>query len=317
MNIYYPLVSVIITNYNHANWVAERIESVLNQTYKNLEIFIFDDASTDNSKEVLHRYVNHPKVKKIIFNETNSGSPFQQWRKAFQMVNGDLIWIAESDDYNHPEFLSSLIPAFENADCVLAHSELIFVDPLGNPISEIITKTSTWYSGEEFLKQKMVLFDSLCNTGQVVFRKNALNNISEAYLDNKLSGDYRLFCEIIIQGKVFASGLPHAFFRKHEAELTTKYVGTIVYHQEHFVVLDWLIKKGIANPKVIRRIAYHELVQLYCIHKGMPKEEATALFTLFRNACKKHNQPIPSFRAKLKSYMIKGAHYYRTKLRNG
>lgn len=49
----YPLVSVIIPNYNHARYLDERIQSVMNQTYQNLEVIILDDKSTDNSVEVI------------------------------------------------------------------------------------------------------------------------------------------------------------------------------------------------------------------------------------------------------------------------
>jgi len=52
----WPLVSVIIPNYNHARFLDERILSILNQTYQNFELIILDDKSTDNSVEVINKY---------------------------------------------------------------------------------------------------------------------------------------------------------------------------------------------------------------------------------------------------------------------
>ena len=75
------LVSVIIPNYNHARYLDERIQSVLNQTYQNFEVIILDDKSTDNSREVIEKYRAHPKIVHIIYNEINSGSTFRQWEK--------------------------------------------------------------------------------------------------------------------------------------------------------------------------------------------------------------------------------------------
>ena len=77
------MVSVIIPNYNHAKYLEERIDSVLNQSYKDFEVIVLDDYSTDNSKEVINKYAGHPKVSHIILNEENSGSTFKQWHKGF------------------------------------------------------------------------------------------------------------------------------------------------------------------------------------------------------------------------------------------
>jgi glycosyltransferase involved in cell wall biosynthesis len=81
----HPLVSIIIPNYNHARFLDERMTSVLEQTYQHIEVIILDDCSTDNSREVIEKYRSNPKVSKIVFNDTNSRSPFKQWYKGFQL----------------------------------------------------------------------------------------------------------------------------------------------------------------------------------------------------------------------------------------
>ncbi len=78
------MVSVIVPNYNHASYLVARIESILNQTYQDFELILLDDCSTDDSREVLLKYKDNPKVTHLVFNEQNSGSPFIQWQK----VNG-------------------------------------------------------------------------------------------------------------------------------------------------------------------------------------------------------------------------------------
>src|SRR5690242_21921320 len=89
-----PTVSVIIPNYNHARYLPRRIESVLRQSYQDFELILMDDASTDDSREVLSLYLSDPRVR-VQFNEVNSGSPFKQWNKGVKLARGKYVWIAE------------------------------------------------------------------------------------------------------------------------------------------------------------------------------------------------------------------------------
>ena len=80
-------VSVVIPNYNYANYIEKRIESIINQTYPIYELIILDDCSTDDSVKVIENVVNNlKKVKpdimvKFVKNKKNSGCVFKQWQK--------------------------------------------------------------------------------------------------------------------------------------------------------------------------------------------------------------------------------------------
>ena len=71
-----PLVSVVVPNYNYKRYLNLRIQSILQQTYQNIELILLDDASTDGSEEVLSDYQDHAKVSHILLNEHNTGNPF-------------------------------------------------------------------------------------------------------------------------------------------------------------------------------------------------------------------------------------------------
>ncbi len=102
-----PVVSTIVPNYNHARFLPQRLDSILAQTFKDYELIVLDDASTDNSREVLERYARQAPIQ-LVFNGTNSGSPFIQWRKGAELARGEYLWIAESDDYADPRLLETL-----------------------------------------------------------------------------------------------------------------------------------------------------------------------------------------------------------------
>src|SRR5262249_38084246 len=75
------LVSVILPNYNHKEYLPERLHSIATQTYRNMEIILLDDASNDNSQAILRKFSTDDSRARFIPNTQNSGSTFKQWRK--------------------------------------------------------------------------------------------------------------------------------------------------------------------------------------------------------------------------------------------
>ncbi|MDR1783951.1 MAG: glycosyltransferase, partial [Dysgonamonadaceae bacterium] len=98
-------VSVILPNYNHARFLEQRIQSIVDQTFQEFELIILDDCSTDDSRGIIENYRDNPKVSQIIYNEQNSGSTFKQWIKGINAAKGEYIWLAESDDWAENDFL--------------------------------------------------------------------------------------------------------------------------------------------------------------------------------------------------------------------
>ena len=109
-----PLVSIIIPNYNHAPFLRQRIDSVLNQSFQDFELIFLDDRSTDGSRDIIESYRNDPHVSHVVFNEVNTGSAFSQWKKGIGLATGEWIWIAESDDWAEPDFLSTMLAESAN-----------------------------------------------------------------------------------------------------------------------------------------------------------------------------------------------------------
>ena len=75
-----PLVSVVVPNYNHARFLPERFLSIRSQTFKDYELIVLDDASSDHSLEVIRNELSDlPHT--LMTNDRNSGSPCSQWLK--------------------------------------------------------------------------------------------------------------------------------------------------------------------------------------------------------------------------------------------
>ena len=107
-----PLISVILCNYNYGRFIAEGIDSVLNQTYSNFELIIVDDGSTDNSREVISAYKD-PRIKTVFQENQGQAAAFNT---GFSEARGDLVAFLDSDDIWKPEKLTKVFEAFENGN---------------------------------------------------------------------------------------------------------------------------------------------------------------------------------------------------------
>lgn len=96
-----PLVTVIIPSYNHAQYIRTAIESVLAQTYENLELIVVDDGSRDDSHAVISEYSDHPKVTTIL-NTQNRGQS-AVLNQALAVSRGKYIALLPSDDWFLPD----------------------------------------------------------------------------------------------------------------------------------------------------------------------------------------------------------------------
>lgn len=98
MSVNQPLVSVIIPSYNHEKYVEQAIMSVINQTYKNIELVIIDDGSKDKSPYLIKELINKVDSSRIIFEVQDNMGLSKTLNKAIKMANGEFIAILASDD---------------------------------------------------------------------------------------------------------------------------------------------------------------------------------------------------------------------------
>lgn len=237
-----PKVSVIIPNYNHELYLDERIQSVLNQSYKKFEVIILDDMSKDNSREVIEKYRSNPHVTRIVFNTENSGSTFKQWAKGFSLAKGDLIWIAESDDSCSPELLQKLVEQFEKDDkLVLAYSLSMFIDEHGNQYKPANNVRKTVHlDGKDYIQRYMEFGNHIKNASCALFKKEVAINIDPVYTRYKGSGDRMFWILIAEQGRVAIIDECLNFFRRYSSTTTSKLTINGTNHEEELKTYNYL-----------------------------------------------------------------------------
>ncbi|WP_178989000.1 glycosyltransferase family 2 protein [Winogradskyella schleiferi] len=240
-------VSVIIPNFNHCDYLHQRIDSVLNQTYQDFEVILLDDVSKDQSVRILETYRDHPKIAHIVINKNNSGSPFGMWQKGFDLSKGDLIWIAESDDWADARFLETLVPKFENNDVVVAHC-------ISNNyyMKTKVTKINSWWTtfnvnlwdsdfvenGKRMLSNYGKYKCPVINVSSALIRKRVLKTI-EIPIQYKYCGDWWFWVQVFDQGDVAYTAKALNFIRVHDASASSsKNSKTILKIKENIKVIQ-------------------------------------------------------------------------------
>ena len=216
-----PLVSVFIPVYNSENYISDTLESILNQTYENLEILIVDDGSTDRSVEKIRQY-RDVRIR-LLQNGENRGIPFTR-NVGLQEARGKYVAIMDSDDIAYPERIErqvAYLETHEEIDAVgsfyiqfggrfrkrvksrfVDHEELrimlLFYNPIANPSVMLrkssLEKRNLRYHEEYFVAQDYQLWSQLSKTGKIEIMPEFLlkyrfghENISKRSNRDKLS----------------------------------------------------------------------------------------------------------------------------------
>ena len=159
-------ISVAFIVYNGTQYLRQQLNSILDQTHKVDEIIVCDDASSDNTKEILEEYKNkHPNLFFIHYNTKNIG-PTKNIEKAIQACTGELILFADQDDYWEAHKVETIIKYFEQ----------------NLTMNGVFTNGSLMNSKEE-LDNKYSLWDAMSFPYKTIKSKNELNNNFKLYIN--------------------------------------------------------------------------------------------------------------------------------------
>lgn len=160
----FPLVSVLIPAYNHENYIQETIESIINQTYPNIELIILDDGSKDKTWEKITEL--KPKCEnrfvKIHFETKQNEGTCVTLNKLLKLSSGEFVYIIASDDLAKPQAIEKEVKFLQNnPDYALAIGDNEYVDSMGKQIfrtQKAFTsniKNAKYKTVKEFLSSKL------------------------------------------------------------------------------------------------------------------------------------------------------------------
>ncbi|MFL5804444.1 MAG: glycosyltransferase [Roseiflexaceae bacterium] len=209
-----PQISVLLPTYNRAHYLAEAIQSALDQTYPDLEVVVVDDGSTDNTAEVMQRF-SDPRIR--LIRQENRGIS-AALNTAFRTARGPYIAILNSDDRWLPELLAEELAVLRaNPDVGLVYARCQAMNPAGQPLART-TGVPARYPGQMF--RSLLYGDHIC-TIAVLARRAHVEQVGmwdESLIANEdwdLWLRLALVCQFAFVDKILA------YFRAHPGRITS------------------------------------------------------------------------------------------------
>ena len=239
-----PLVSAIVTSYNHAEYLDQRMESLLEQTYGNIEIIVIDDCSTDGSREVLENYRGDSRVNLILLEE--NGGYASACNLGLNESRGDYIMFAECDDYNDPDHIKTLVEVMEQNERVgAAYCRSNIVDEQGVILgTDYDVRDSSFKSlcGNDVLipsgiMARFFLFSCVIpNMSAALIKKKAIESVGGLSPDFLACADWDLWCRMAEENNFYYVTKTMNYFRTHP-ETVRKKAGVALQVGEYYDLL--------------------------------------------------------------------------------
>lgn len=271
---HFEKVSVVIPNYNYSQYLQERIDSVLQQTYPIFEVILLDDKSRDNSVEIMRQYEkDYPFQVKVYENAVNSGNVFVQWEKGCSLAKGDYIWIAEADDLAKPEFVKSLMEVMEqDENVVIGYTQSYMMDENGkitadnyfcytDDVDNEIWKHDYVCEAKEEIAKRLASKNTIPNVSALILKKQDFTMMFQEAKKFRVAGDWAFYVQVLEQGGKLAFVAESLnYHRRHSNSVTTD-----LKAQQHFDEIcqmqDYVINNYKDDVDVDNVMAYRKNVK--------------------------------------------------------
>ena len=263
------LVSILIPVYNREKLVKKAIESAINQTYKNIEIIVVDNQSTDKTYEVLKEYSKKYSNIKVYQNNENIG-PVKNWLKCLNYAKGEYIKILWSDDLIAPTFIEKTLPyltGYKDIGFVFTGTE-IFNDESGQKNKAYFIGNIGIYSTEKFIEGILLGGPFPVSPGNALFRKKDVKKNLLLEIPNKIGSDFKMHAigNDVLLYLLTANKYPNFAFVNE----------TLSYYRVHFNSIT--ISTNRIDLELLYYLAKAYFVENYINEKRLTRKFNTKLF---------------------------------------
>jgi glycosyltransferase involved in cell wall biosynthesis len=243
-----PVVSVIIPTYNCARYLPEAIDSVLAQTYRDFEIIVVDDGSTDNTQEVLARYGDHMRV----IRQSNQGSAAAR-NAGILPARGEFIAFLDADDLWLPHKLERQVPLFdERPELGWIYSDYREFDESGPRARSFFERPGLRPPPEGWIVLKLAM-GCITWTATVVARASCFREVGLFDPTFPRAQDYDMWLRLAVRFPVGCVDEVLALYRRHQTQITTETRPGLIEHHAWRVLRKFMLGDYRRLPPETRR----------------------------------------------------------------
>lgn len=223
-----PMVSVIVASYNASRYIAHAISSIQKQTLKSIEIVVSDDASTDDTVEIVTRLISDDPRIRLVRSGQNQG-PAAARNRALDVAKGQWIAVVDSDDYIHPTRLATLLDlAFRDGADIVADDLLFFDSELSGQPKTLLNgrwaRNPFWIDAGRFIRLNNKMYGAGPVLGYLkpLFRSDLIFANSIRYDETlRIGEDYGFVLALLRKGARFRV-YPQLlyFYRRHGSSIS-------------------------------------------------------------------------------------------------
>jgi len=203
-----PLISIAMATYNGEKYLEEQLDSIYAQTYKNIEVIVTDDCSTDKTVEILEQYSKSHGLKYYV-NEENLGF-VKNFEKAITLCKGEYIALSDQDDIWETDKIYTLYQYMK--DALLIHSDALLIDDAG----DVIEPSYTQNSHKVLRKDIIEYFFNNDVTGCTMMFSRKLLSMILPIPENIIAHDWWIAIQAKQQGKITYVPGARVRYRQHQ-----------------------------------------------------------------------------------------------------
>lgn len=238
-----PKLSIVVPVYNCVDYLSECIESILNQTFRDFELILVDDGSTDGSGKICDAYAAKYPESIFVSHKTNGGAASAR-NAGIDSARGRYIGFVDSDDIIMPEMYGHLITVMHDTQADIVSSKIFYWDKKGSAIAE--NRIEFDGSGYESLK-RMFRWEENTSVDTKVFKREIIGETR--FKEGVINEDFRFLCDIFLKRcRVVALSSGFYFYRDTPGSVTR------VIRPKYFDIFTNLDYVGSVLPKNDREI---------------------------------------------------------------
>ena len=252
-----PLISVIVPIYNVQKYLEKCIESIINQTYSNLEIILVNDGSPDESREICDKY--EKKDSRIILINKKNGGLSSARNAGLKIAKGELVVCVDSDDWINEKMIETLYSNLEKYDADLSVCSFEIKDESGNAIQKEFSEKIEILNREQAMQYAILPEKYYGFAWNKMYRKSILKDM--LYDETIRKGEDSPFtCEYISKcEKVVYQAIPLYYYRQDTVSITRSKFnpGKMTVLDAYYGIIKLLEKTGFSKETIdLQKVQY-------------------------------------------------------------